>query len=402
VARPEQRWHIFNSGLLNERGHYFNEALTLSRELRRRGSAAVIYGHKQWRPTGTELAVLPVLRNRPYDALSDDALCGELLDFLGLNQNFREDLDTLDRGSFDRDDIAIFLTVTQNQLMAITRWAESFSESEPFRIVTVLHHPVRWEFSSGRISHPESYYRYIWRMLPPAVKQRIFICTTTDALADQYASVIGTRPKPLPMMLDNVPLAAPTPRAHAGERPIVVAYLGHARPEKGYHLLPDLIAGCAAAPRLQFFVQAAHGQASRLQRVDAALKANPRVRLVEGELDAERYYRALAEADLILIPNHPARYRERLSGIYAEAALAGKPVVAPAGTWTGAQVARWGNGVLFGEYSARGIAAAVLQAVAQLDRLQEQALKAAQELRREHGAEAFVDQVLALAHSDTY
>ena len=52
----------------------------------------------------------------------------------------------------------------------------------------------------------------------------------------------------------------------------------------------------------------------------------------------EDYYAELAAADLVVLPYDAEVYRDRSSGILAEALAAGKPVVVPAHTWMADQI----------------------------------------------------------------
>ena len=58
-----------------------------------------------------------------------------------------------------------------------------------------------------------------------------------------------------------------------------------------------------------------------------------------------------------------------VSGVYADAVLAGKPVIAHRETWAGSQVSINGNGVLFEPYTAEAMSAAFAKAVADIERL---------------------------------
>jgi hypothetical protein len=54
-------------------------------------------------------------------------------------------------------------------------------------------------------------------------------------------------------------------------------------------------------------------------------------------LTTEEYYRMLAEIDVLVLPYDGRRYDIRSSGILVQARVAGKPMVAPAGSWIARQ-----------------------------------------------------------------
>lgn len=124
--------------------------------------------------------------------------------------------------------------------------------------------------------------------------------------------------------------------------PYVVSYLGDARVEKGFHLLPDLIATLRSAgfdeSRVKFRIQAnlpICGSTSRSVRAKAELARyqRPGVEILEGPFDSDTYHQLISTSDVILIPYCPRSYAARSSGIFAEALAAGVPTVYPEGSW---------------------------------------------------------------------
>ena len=65
-----------------------------------------------------------------------------------------------------------------------------------------------------------------------------------------------------------------------------------------------------------------------------------------------------------------------VSGVYADAALAGKPVMPTGKTWAGSQVSINGNGVLFKPYTAEAMSAALSKAVTDIERMSSRATRA--------------------------
>jgi glycosyltransferase involved in cell wall biosynthesis len=120
--------------------------------------------------------------------------------------------------------------------------------------------------------------------------------------------------------------------------------------------------------------------------------------LVRGALDAEAYQTMLARADLILLPYDPELYRSRGSGVLAEAICLAKPVVAPAGSGIGEEVAAGrAAGVLFTAFDAPAIAAAIGEALAGLEPLTQQAAVIAEARGEQHSGPGYVAQLRAWA-----
>lgn len=181
--------------------------------------------------------------------------------------------------------------------------------------------------------------------------------TDTPELSESYTSETGVEFRTLPIpfrheLIDDAGATSPGDRG-PGE-PFRFLYLGDARTEKGFHLLPTLartiyrrsIAGVNDAgpdpkagrtPIATLTAQAnfnsPEGEPRPVVARNQLLAFPPEiVRLHDRALPPERYYRLLAECDAVLIPYDPECYKRRSSGIFAEALAAGKPVVIPEGT----------------------------------------------------------------------
>ena len=387
-------WHIFDASLQDEStGHHFMEALLLARELIRRGREVHVYGHANAGRSPFPVPIARLFRHNPYDILVDDELCGELEDFLLGNAAFAEDLGRVDRRRFRHDDIVLFPTVTYNEFLAICQWTDSFGRDAPFSAAVVFHwEPYRAQLSR-RVSSPATYYRHVWKMAPPALRSRISLLTTTQQIADMFEPVLGERPRLRPLL--NGMTERPADPRRSAEGGVTVACLGAARWEKGFDLLPEIVGLTSGIPALRFLMQAPlEGPAA--PEMQALLAAHPeRVSILAPFLSAHEFETALLASDLILLLHRPERYQARLSGIYAEAALAGKPVIAAAGDTIAEEVEQHGNGILFHEYSAAGAARALAEAAGTLDGLRECARRHAAVLTRSHGPGAVIDLIEA-------
>ena len=134
--------------------------------------------------------------------------------------------------------------------------------------------------------------------------------------------------------------------------PFVISYLGDAREEKGFHLLPDLISALRSAgfdeKRVRFRVQAnlpLCGSTSKAVRAKAKLTnyQHAGVEILDGPFDSETYHQIILASDVILIPYSPRSYAARSSGIFAEALAAGVPTVYPEGSWMAKSQVRSGS-----------------------------------------------------------
>ncbi|MFA6964009.1 hypothetical protein [Bosea sp. (in: a-proteobacteria)] len=178
----------------------------------------------------------------------------------------------------------------------------------------------------------------------PALARRMAFYTDSIGLAQQYKDLApGFEFQILPVPYP-VP-ANPPERRPRRSGPLRLTYVGDARVEKGYDRLPDLmrelgetlidgrtarlIAQSNAAMSLEDHV---------IARARNTLKRYPiaQVELITRVLGVDEFTTLLSEADIVILPYDAGNYRNRSSGILVQAIAAGKPVVAPAGTWLSA------------------------------------------------------------------
>jgi len=167
--------------------------------------------------------------------------------------------------------------------------------------------------------------------------------TDTDALTEQYSTAMGVQFETLPIPFSQATMeAALRARQTIGVKaPVLIGYLGDARPEKGYQFLPamveklmrDYVLTGKARFRLQSNYNLPGGEPGIPQAKRALKRFGPKaVELLDASLSQQDYYRHLAEMDIIVIPYLAERYARRSSGIFAQAVAAGKITVVPAGT----------------------------------------------------------------------
>jgi hypothetical protein len=143
----------------------------------------------------------------------------------------------------------------------------------------------------------------------------------------------------------------PIPHTHSSSdrilhpRPLRLTYLGDARTEKGFALLPQLIGSlentCLANGKAHFIVQCNYNipqgePKARLARTQLELVPEF-VTLYKEPLTSEEYRRLLLSSDLLLLLYDASNYYARSSGILVEALAAGIPVIVPSGCWLARQ-----------------------------------------------------------------
>ena len=234
----------------------------------------------------------------------------------------------------------------------------------------------------------------------PEPGTRLRLYADTRQLAEQY-DALGGSPRfgvlPIPHCLDE---QSPPPDRGPG-LPLRLVYLGNARSEKGFDLLPGLLAGlkkdCFDTGRAKLVAQAnipVSLEEADIARAVKRLSAYPgsQVELLERELSLEAFQDLLHSADVVLLPYRADLYRRRSSGILVQALAAGKPVVVPQDSWLAAEASQ-GAAVVFGPE--RSFADAVRHAIENHAELAVAARSAAGTFARTHSADRLVELLLA-------
>jgi hypothetical protein len=178
------------------------------------------------------------------------------------------------------------------------------------------------------------------------VVRRARFYTDTKQLTDQY-NFLGVAPfetMPVPVAYDQI-----NSLDSLGETAVVnITYLGDARDEKGFDLLPTVVeyyvASNALPPRslngkwrqCRFSFQSnfnVPGGEPKSRVAKQILAGYPDlVNLMEGPFSSPDYSRLLLQSDIVVVPYDADSYGARSSGVFYEAVAAGKPVVVPAKT----------------------------------------------------------------------
>ena len=183
-------------------------------------------------------------------------------------------------------------------------------------------HKTLQAFSAVKLDFPEGYAHFY---------------TDTEALTEQYNRLGYFRFKTLPIPLDTSLERSTEVRSHLN-----ITYIGDARDEKGFPLLPRLVGDLRAAgysqDAIRFVFQSNFNTpggepGARVARAELATESKEFVSLVEGPFDSEQYTTLINNADILLVPYDNQNYYARSSGIFAEALAAGAPFLASDKSW---------------------------------------------------------------------
>jgi hypothetical protein len=385
---PRRRLIAVHHRLGGRTGHRFHEALGLVEQAPGRGFEPLIFISAWAEPAVRDAlaAARPVLHDPVFR--TDLTFDERTRDFVVM---LHEHVDAEVR----RDDVVLMTVATQCETRAFAAWlAELPAEKKPF--VVFLFHSDRWnrygEAERARQGAEFAVLAAELARLSRADRERLVFGATTPPLAREISGLLGipVSTAPLTLVYDE------KLRAGARERPAGpprVGFLGGARPEKGTHLARRIVEECRKRTHVRFLVQLANEQLPPEAWGDLqGLAAEPDVEVLHGSLSLEDYGAAVASCDILPFPYDRLAYRQRSSGVFAEAVTAGKVVVVPADLWLGTLVARGeAAGVTYDGDDTAGCAAAVAECVRRLPELRARARTLAASWAARQSLAAFLD-----------
>jgi glycosyltransferase involved in cell wall biosynthesis len=402
-GRIGQALVLVDNNLADRVGHHYNYALSLRQQCEADGMAfAALIKRTAGPDVAAELAATRTFSHGIHEDLPQNPYppgwgpTRATYDFLLANDLFARELEAGLAEQVRLGDTIFLPNATPRQILGLALLLQKSPVYLSLRYVLMLR--FSFYYPAGPLSarkkeldrdRAEKYALAIRCLQEVDQLGAVRLVTDSAELAREYTP-LSTRPiEVLP-----IPHTSPSQSAVPGEGlpakpPGVrrIIYLGDAREEKGFELLPEAVRACAgragsAANQFVFqaFISSPYHEPMR-PVINALATLKPaQVHLIEGPLSQEAYHALLVSADLVLLPYDAVTYHARTSGPFVEAICAGKPVVIPGNSWMSRELGASGAGTTFVSGQAQDFARAVRAA---LDNLPHHA-GAAQELGRKY------------------
>jgi glycosyltransferase involved in cell wall biosynthesis len=409
---------LIDSGLVNKVGHHYMLDKAVSGALARQKLRYRIFGLIGLDTSiEAEIGAIPHFIRSPYEcvrfsrsekrlrsfaAIFGGARAGgspyfsERRTWKQLNETFEQDLEGLPADVWQKDNLIVVMTITQNQILGLVRFLRAMPRDRAPRVVCNLMLPPSF-LSWGAVSvHGEKFYRAAFKLAAPLIGRVLFFTVENEAMRTLYRKDFGLQTHILPIPFD----ASGPQRTKKGS--VRVGFFGDSRYDKGFHLLPRAIELCRRDGLDAEFIVQIHNSGWTQQTIeaDAALRALQGVRVLEGVLSSEDYTAWTGRTDVMLLPHDPVTFGMRASGIFTESVAAGRPVIASRGTFAGTSVENnQVEGEVFAPHTSEALAAAITRLMPRLPACKARAAERAQDFARSHSPGAYID--VLLAHAKT-
>lgn len=346
---------IIDHSLQGQTGHHYEVSTAAQEGLEKLGYKVVIYAHQVFAEKAPEVELLQA-RIKPFFRESwteknrlnflVEAICSLLHcapPLWILRRGFAKDLRILiATQDAVKPDLILIHTLSFAQILSVG--VELKMVACPIKLV--LRYDPRGPGLRGKIKFWTL--KFIFRLIRDVPIQ---FFTDTEGLTETYRELFHIHVKTLPIVHHFKQV-----HSYLKPRPNAV-YLGDAREEKGFHLLPAFIEiAHKLNPDIVFTIQihmtGSHNsnlniQNTALQLENMRLQKPNHIILLQGELAEESYLAILAEASHVLLLYDVKSYQLRSSGILAQALSHGTQAVAPYGTSLAEIIKQYEGGLLY-------------------------------------------------------
>ena len=380
-------------------GHHYAVNQLISTECQRRGIPCAILGSNQVDLQIPGMDIRKVFSSTLYGHLPDHEM-SPMFKAVHLNMSFEDEITAgLPESEIRPGDVFIAHTISYAYLVGLFRWYRNLKVPN-VSLRVVLRFPPN-HLAGDFLAILEPFYAYalgLYNTLPEDKDARFF--TDWNILSKHYEDLSGLKMGLVPISIDFADFPEQKPITDLDQRPIRFGYLGAARQEKGFDLLPEAIHTYQVARAAQgldtsqFIIQTPEGGA---ETVDA-LAALPGVQMLDQCVFGGDYHHLLSLCDVVLICYDPVSYYLRSSHILVEALGMARPVIATRDTWMEDELRThlgFPVGTLVDGYNSQALADAMLRFAANAQDFASNAAFASNLVRLKHNSIVFMDALLA-------
>lgn len=386
-----RRISILDPGLFSTGSHNFNYCLALCKELRERACDVALYAFLHADPNVVAATgAIPHFTQLLWNRIDTGTPFDEELNWRVLNDIFEADLSALGGAITGADRVVVIPNILQHQMAGFARWYRALPDADkPSVLLNLMFYP-RWTAWADQAVRGAEFYLRAADDLRPWLGSRINLCAENRDIADYYARLLGA-----PVNVTPIPTEPPARLRRSEGAPVRVGFLGYAKNEKGFFLLPDALRHAFRRRRdFRALVQIHHhGAEPETVAADQALSQMDGVDIVRGNVGTAFYQALFASCDVMLLPYDPFHYSTRGSGVHSEAIAYAKPIVGTENTWPAQAIRRDECAGVVCEFEGRALGEAMLQALDSLPALTHRAQEISRQWLSAHSVAAYCDTI---------
>ena len=309
-------------------------------------------------------------------------------------------------------DVVIATTPRLDHLLAYHRLAMCLPKGSRMRFVLLMIESVgsyvRGDGAVPRFSRKTLPLRIAMRatsFLPGG--DRTIFATESEGLARQYEKFCGRRMPIVPHVTELPDLfryRLVETKSDRSVQKLTFGTFGFTRYDKGLDILQSslrlLLSQNGMLPAARFVIQWTGDYRltdGTLIEKDNILYGLQNISYIPSFTSSQEYYQWIAKTDIMLLPYRRGFYRDKLSRVAIDAALAGIPIIYPVGTWLEDFVDHHSAGVGFEGGDPKSLSAAIEESITRHRDLKNLAVSRKEKTAACFSAKCFFDKISAMA-----
>jgi len=308
-------------------------------------------------------------------------------DLIELNEKFK----------FTDKDLLINLTSYTNQILGVAKYLKQNNINQPtFCLWFHQIYPPTKAFSE---TLSFAFQKQAYKNLSNAFNSikgtnNVFIFTTSsEGLHDAYEDFSKRNVGKLPL---------PYSKINKYSKPIsnkkfTLGFLGDGRYEKGLLLILEHISKSKDYSNSYILENIfprgySDSDLAKLDTLESEINiSHINVKFIKKPFSNQEYKNVFKQIDAFLMPYHPKSYDKRVSGIFIEATMNEKPVIASSDTWMAEQIEKYGNGATFDyRLGIKGLNNAIEKITLSINKFKENSIIASRQYNQIHSPDNFI------------
>ena len=293
--------------------------------------------------------------------------------------------------------LVLFPTFSFNDIIGITQFAEKLSPQSNTQIAMVQHFTSRPNLEKDKFPHRLYKHSLNYLSQSPA-KNRINLFTDSKELGEEYKYYINKPFKVLPIPHIQSPMKNETKTVQT--KKLNVGYLGDARINKGFHLIPEAIKQVIDIiddDECNWVIQSNIRNHQEWQIIQAVnlLKKMPNTHLHHYPMDTAAYHKLMSDIDIFILPYTLENYHSQTSGVFTEIRGIGKVSVVTRGTWMAREIRDHGGGILCAPEDSKSLADAIITCIKTYPKLKSEADSARDKWCDFHNCQRYLSELIS-------
>ncbi len=340
--------HI-NPGFISDFGHHLTQNQKLKKLITSDGGDFIVLGHKKIdKRLIKDLHAIPTFTYSTWVFTKCDSINKYCTSFYYELLHAAELINIIDP---ETRNIFFMYLADSKHVSIIIDIAKSINQDRNFFIINLFHNHNEFFSKKGQFGIL-SYEFYLALTTTAKIRRRynISLSVETDILQKEILDYVNEHFPIMPLFTSKLDEYGEIKNLETTirDKKVLTVYLPSMSPDRGYELVCDLILLAKENKTFSLFKFVLRNQNVNNDNIKKVLeKVSASSEIIEGILPEEKYVQLMLDADIILIPYKKEDFYARTSGVYSDAVLAGKPVIATRQTWVGQQIIKYNNGVTF-------------------------------------------------------